>query len=95
MGHTAKTVDISKATVQAVIERIKKTGTPIPKPSPGHAKRLNERDLRRLTAIARSNPFASYDQINSLINDHQIDICRATLIHYLKNLGFGSYSHKQ
>lgn len=87
---------IGKATAQVVIERIKKTGTPIPKPRPGRMKKLDERDFRCLTAITRGNPFASYSQINSMLSDHQIEICRATLIHYLKDLGFGSYftAHK-
>jgi transposase len=96
MSRIAKVINISKATVQVVIERIRKTGTPVPKPRPGRSKKLDERDLRSLKTIMRSNPFASYNHVNSLLKDHQINICRDTLIHYVKDLGFGSYfaAHK-
>lgn len=96
MGSISATVGISKSTVQTIIKRIKNTGSPIPKPRPGRPKKVNERDLRRIEAITRKDPFASYNKIISELKVHQIDICRATLISYLKELGFGSYfsAHK-
>ncbi|CAO3644011.1 unnamed protein product [Mucor fragilis] len=45
MKAIADTIGAPKSTVQTVIMRIRKTGTPVLKPRPGRPRKLNERDL--------------------------------------------------
>ncbi|KAG2204440.1 hypothetical protein INT47_005231 [Mucor saturninus] len=96
MSRISEEVSIPKATVQGIIKRIKESESPLPERPKGAPKKMNDRDLRRLETITRREPFASYDKINVEIKLHRIDICRATLIHYLRQIGFGSYfaAHK-
>ena len=96
MQKIADVVELSKATVQTVLDRVDQTGTPIGRSSPGRPKKLSERDARSLELITRRNPLASYTQINMEAKANGIVIHRDTLIKYLKDLGFGSYfaAHK-
>ncbi|OAD04146.1 Homeodomain-like DNA binding domain-containing transcription factor [Mucor lusitanicus CBS 277.49] len=97
MQRIGNIVDMKKSTVQSIIERINKTGSPImPRHSTGTPKKLNERDLRILERIVRKDTFFSYNQILYELRLSQIHISRPTLVKYLYSLGFSSYfaAHK-
>ena len=69
ISRISAAIGISKATVQNIIKRVKKKGTPTPEHHTGAPKKLNERDIRRLQRIVREDPFATYAQINSQLKD--------------------------
>ncbi|ORE20705.1 hypothetical protein BCV71DRAFT_162973, partial [Rhizopus microsporus] len=62
--HISAIVGISTSTVQNIISRISKSGTPLPGKVTGAPKKRSERDDGRLQSLVRKEPFSSYDKIN-------------------------------
>ncbi|CEG71240.1 hypothetical protein RMATCC62417_07002 [Rhizopus microsporus] len=84
-----------KSIVQKVIDRIRETGSPLPRKAPGASKKLSERAQRHLERIIRS-PLGSYDSVRFELQQAEITIFRQTVISYLREMGFKSYfaAHK-
>ncbi|GAA5797912.1 hypothetical protein HPULCUR_003308 [Helicostylum pulchrum] len=80
MFAIAKTVELGKSTVQSIVSRINRTGSPLHRKSAGAPKKVDERVKRQMERTVKKDPFATYDDLRL----------------YLKEAGFGSYfaAHK-
>ncbi|KAG2200838.1 hypothetical protein INT47_001369 [Mucor saturninus] len=77
----SRTVALATSAVHNIVKRVKATGSPLPKKTPGAIKNINERSQRVLERVIISKPTVSY-------NDLKLE---ATVISSLKNIGFAFY----
>ena len=57
--------------------------------------KVDERDLRHLRSIVTKNPFLSFDAVKHELEKFGVNVCRATVIEYLQDMGFSSYYTKK
>ncbi|CEG72405.1 hypothetical protein RMATCC62417_07967 [Rhizopus microsporus] len=85
-----------KSTVQNTVDRIRKTGLPLPIKPKCRTQKINERSQRLLTRTIRDDPFVTYDRLRLELHNVDVEVCRQTVISSLKRVGYGSYfaAHK-
>ena len=57
--------------------------------------KVDERDMRHLRSIVTKNLFLSFDAVKHELEKLGVNVCRATVIEYLRSMGFNSYYAKK
>lgn len=86
-----KKVGLPRETVRTIVKRIEETNTPLPRQSTGRPKKINPRGLRHLERAVIRDPFMSIQQARDELKRNNINVCRDTVVSYLRDLGFKSY----
>ncbi|OAD69955.1 Homeodomain-like DNA binding domain-containing transcription factor [Phycomyces blakesleeanus NRRL 1555(-)] len=88
----ANRMNIPRTTVFDTIKRWETTGTAKTKTRPGKPKKINVTDVTSLCLNLRRNPFESYGYHQANLGTAGVNVCRQTVIRYLRAKGFGSYT---
>jgi transposase len=95
-GQTVATISkqmkLPNSTVRDAVQRWKTFGTAVPAKRTGRPEKLNREKKNHLRLSIRRAPFEPYGRHLANMNAAGIDICRTTLIKYIRELGFGSYT---
>ena len=83
---------INRRTINYVWNKYKKTGSTNNTQRSGRPPKLTKRDIRSLTISVRRQPFAPYYVHQQNLASAGIDVCRNTVIKYLKQERFLSRS---
>ncbi|CEJ00549.1 hypothetical protein RMCBS344292_14602 [Rhizopus microsporus] len=83
-------VEMPKTTVQSTVDRIKKTGSPIPTKPKCRTHKINERSQKLLMRTIGNNPFVTYDRLRLELHNVDVEVCRQTVICSLKRMEYGS-----
>lgn len=57
--------------------------------------KVDERDMRHLRSIVAKKPFLSFDGVKHELEEFGVNVCKATVIEYLRAMGFSSYYAKK
>ncbi|ORE03406.1 hypothetical protein BCV72DRAFT_182461, partial [Rhizopus microsporus var. microsporus] len=90
----ANIVEMPKSTVQSTIDRIKKTGSPLPTKQKGRIYKINKRSQRLLTRTIGDVPFVIYDRLRLELYNVDVNVCRQTVISSLKRMEHGSVTKR-
>lgn len=95
-NRISKEINIPESTVKTIKYRYQSTGTGLTGKRPGRPKKLNDREERAIVRNVRREPMESFGRHLARLENRDINICKATLIKYLDDLGFNSYvaAHK-
>ncbi|CEG67670.1 hypothetical protein RMATCC62417_04067 [Rhizopus microsporus] len=80
-----------KSTVQSTVDRIKKTGSPLPTKPKYRTHKINERSQRLLMRTIGDDPFVIYDRLRLELHTVDVEVCRQTVISSLQRMEYGSY----
>lgn len=91
-GQIANAFGIGKTTVKQIVDRYKKTDSPIPAKRPGAFPKVSQSQSNYMEVDIRRYPTDNFNDQWKSAKIARIDICLSTYKQYIREMGFDQYA---